>query len=177
MALWGTKDTVYSTGNVNLNVTTGALTRQSGTINWSSISPGDVVTVADDGAGVGEGVVVSIDTATGNSAQLTMTTANLPGTNFTNVGYEIRQKPKFTIGDSNYASGEIFGVDPTEVCTASTLAYGGKAAALAVPHGGWVGIKTYNDNAGNLRVKSEVLGAASTISGTDSGDDTFFKDA
>ena len=177
MALWGTKDTVYSTGNVNLNVTTGALTRQSGTINWSTISPGDVVTVADDGAGVGEGVVVSVDTATGNSDQLTMTTAKRPGTNFTNVGYEIRQKPKFTIGDSNYASGEIFGVDPTEVGTASTLAYGGKAAALAVPHGGWVGIKTYNDNAGNLRVKSEVLVAASTISGTDSGDDTFFKDA
>ena len=75
MALWGTKDTVYSTGNVNLNVTTGALTRQSGTINWSTIAAGDVVTVADDGAGVGEGVVVSIDTATGNSAQLTMTTA------------------------------------------------------------------------------------------------------
>ena len=106
-----------------------------------------------------------------------MTTANLPGTNFTDVGYEIRQKPKFTIGDSNYASGEIFGVDPTEVGTASTLSYGGKAAGLAVPHGGWVGIKTYNDNAGNLRVKSEVLVAASTIAGTDSGDDTFFKDA
>ena len=177
MALWGNKDTVYSTGNVNLNVTTGALTRQSGTINWSTIAAGDVVTVADDGAGVGEGVVVSVDTATGNSAQLTMTTANLPGTNFTNVGYEIRQKPKFTIGDSNYASGEIFGVDNTEVGTASTLSYGGKAAGLAVAHGGWVGIKTYNDNAGNLRVKSEVLVAASTISGTDSGDDTFFKDA
>ena len=142
MALWGNKDTVYSTGNVNLNVTTGALTRQSGTINWSTIAAGDVVTVADDGAGVGEGVVVSVDTATGNSAQLTMTTANLPGTNFTNVGYEIRQKPKFTIGDSNYASGEIFGVDNTEVGTASTLSYGGKAAGLAVAHGGWVGIKT-----------------------------------
>ena len=177
MALWGTKDTVYSTGNVNLNVTTGALTRQSGTINWSTISPGDVVTVADDGAGVGEGVVVSVDTATGNSAQLTMTTANLPGTNFTNVGYEIRQKPKFTIGDSNYASGEIFGVDQTDLRKNNKITYGGKAAGLAVPHGGWVGIKTYNDNAGNLRVKSEVLVAASTIAGTDSGDDTFFKDA
>ena len=31
MALWGTKDTVYSTGNVNVNVTTGVVTKQSGT--------------------------------------------------------------------------------------------------------------------------------------------------
>ena len=37
MALWGTKDTVYSTGNVNVNVTTGVVTRSGGTINWSSI--------------------------------------------------------------------------------------------------------------------------------------------
>jgi len=27
MALWGTKDTVYSTGNVNVNVTTGVVTK------------------------------------------------------------------------------------------------------------------------------------------------------
>ena len=85
-----------------------------------------------------------------------------------------RIEGKVYFGENNiYAAG----VDPTEVGTASTLAYGGKAAGLAVPHGGWVGIKTYNDNAGNLRVKSEVLVAASTIAGTDSGDDTFFKDA
>ena len=52
----------------------------------------------------------------------------------------------------------------------------GKAAGLAVAHGGWVGIKTYNDNAGNLRVKSEVLVAGSSIT-ADSTDDSFFKDA
>ena len=36
MALWGTKDTVYSTGNVNVNVTTGVVTKQSGNIAWTS---------------------------------------------------------------------------------------------------------------------------------------------
>ena len=171
MALWGNKDTVYSTGNVNLNVTTGALTRQSGTINWSTIAAGDVVTVADDGAGVGEGVVVSVDTATGNSAQLTMTTANLPGTNFTNVGYEIRQKPKFTIGDSNYASGEIFGVDAAEQAAARD-----DNSQYRPAHAGWVGITSYTDMHGNQRVKTEVLVAASTISGTDADDDTILPD-
>ena len=28
MALWGTKDLVYNTGNVNVNVTTGVVSKQ-----------------------------------------------------------------------------------------------------------------------------------------------------
>ena len=32
MSLWGTKDLVYSTGTVNLNTSTGVVTRNSGTI-------------------------------------------------------------------------------------------------------------------------------------------------
>ncbi len=97
--------TVYSTGNVNCNVTTGVVTRQSGAIAWTGVAVGDVITIADDGAGVGEGVILSIDdTGPGAGAQITITTENLPDTDFTNVGYEIRQKPKYTIHDSNYAS-------------------------------------------------------------------------
>ena len=34
---------------------------------------------------------------------------------------------------------------------------------FAVSHGGWVGILTYHDNHGNLRVKSETLVAMSGI--------------
>ena len=33
MALWGTKDTVYSTGKVNCT-TAGVLTKESGSIAW-----------------------------------------------------------------------------------------------------------------------------------------------
>ena len=36
MTLWGNKDSVYSTGNVNVNVTTGVVTKQSGSIAWTS---------------------------------------------------------------------------------------------------------------------------------------------
>ena len=90
------------------------------------------------------------------------------------MGYEIRQKPKFTIGDSNYASGEIYGVDTTEITVANAAS--GNARKYAPPHAGWVGITTYNDNAGNLRVKSEVLVAGSTIS-ADSGDDALLPDS
>ena len=169
MALWGTKDTVYSTGNVNVNVTTGVVTRQSGTINWSSIEVGQVITID----GTAEGIIESIDVATGNSAQLTIGTEYLPGTNISNKGYEIREKPKSTLGDTHYGPGEIFGVDTTEVGIANTAT--GEARKFAPAHAGWVGITTYNDHAGNLRIKSEVLVAGSSIT-ADSSDDTIFPD-
>ena len=157
MTLWGNKDTVYSTGNVNVNVTTGAVTRQSGTIAWTAangVKVGQVITVD----GTAEGVIKSIDTATGNSAQLTITTEHLPSSNISNKGYVISEKPKSTLFDSKYSAGDIFGVDEGEVGVAKTTAY-------SVTHGGWVGITSYTDQHGNLRVKTETLVAMSSISG------------
>ncbi len=172
MALWGTKDTVYSTGKVNCT-TAGVLTKQSGSINFTAnCSVGQVVTLATDGAGEGEGVILSIDSNT----QMTLTNLNLPGA-FTNVDYEVREKPIYTVSDSNYATNEIFGVDPTEQGVANAAASGSVARKLAPTHAGWVGISTYIDQHGTTRVKSETLVAASTISGTDSGDDTQFADS
>ena len=100
MALWGTKDTVYSTGNVNVNVTTGVVTKQSGSIAWTAgngVKVGQVITVD----GTAEGVIESIDSAT----QVRIGTEYLPGTNISNKGYEIREKPKSTLFDSNYGAG------------------------------------------------------------------------
>ena len=157
MTLWGNKDTVYSTGNVNVNVTTGVVTRQSGTIAWTvanGVKVGQVITVD----GTAEGVIKSIDTATGNSAQLTITTEHLPSSNISNKGYVISEKPKSTLFDSKYSAGDIFGVDEGEVGVAATTAY-------SVTHGGWVGITSYTDQHGNLRVKTETLVAMSSISG------------
>ena len=157
MTLWGNKDSVYSTGNVNVNVTTGAVTRQSGTIAWTAangVKVGQVITVD----GTAEGVIKSIDTATGNSAQLTITTEHLPSSNISNKGYVISEKPKSTLFDSKYSAGDIFGVDEGEVGVAATTTY-------SVTHGGWVGITSYTDQHGNLRVKTETLVAMSSISG------------
>ena len=167
MALWGTKDTVYSTGNVNVNVTTGVVTRQTGTINWSSIEVGQVITID----GTHEGIIESIDVATGNSAQLTIGTEYLPSTNISNKGYEIREKPKSTLFDSNYGAGEIFGVatDEQEAARDDNSQY-------RPAHAGWVGITSYTDMHGNQRVKTEVLVAGSSISG-DSTDDTILPDS
>ena len=170
MSLWGTKDTVYSTGNVNVNVTTGVVTRQSGAINWSSIEVGQVITID----GTHEGIIESIDVATGNSAQLTIGTEYLPSSNISNKTYEIREKPKSTLFDSNYGPGEIFGVDTTEQGVANAAS--GEARKYAPPHAGWVGITTYTDQHGNTRIKTETLVAGSSISG-DSTDDTILPDS
>ena len=168
MALWGTKDTVYSTGNINVNVTTGVVTKQSGSIAWTTgngLKVGQVLTVEGS-----EGVIESIDSAT----QLTIGTEYLPAANISNKTYEIREKPKSTLHDSNYASGEIYGVDTTEQGVANAAS--GNARKYAPPHAGWVGITTYNDLNGNLRVKTETLVAGSTIS-ADASDDTILPDS
>jgi hypothetical protein len=62
---------------------------------------------------------------------------------------------------------DVFGVDKNEVSLASTTKY-------AVAHSGWVGVQTYVDMHGNLRVKSEVLVAGGISTSFDANDDAFF---
>ena len=153
MTLWGNKDTVYSTGNVNVDVSTGVVTKESGSIAWTAgngVKVGQVITVD----GTAEGVIQSIDSAT----QLTITKEYLPASDISDKGYVISEKPKSTLFDSKYSAGDIFGVDEGEVGVARTTAY-------SVTHGGWVGITSYTDRHGNLRVKTETLVAMSSISG------------
>jgi hypothetical protein len=171
MALWGNKDTVYSSGKVNCT-TAGVLTKESGTVAWTSgngVKVGQVVTLATDGAGAGEGIIKSIDSAT----QITLSNLNLPGA-FSDVDYEIREKPVSTVNTTQFGISEIYGVDTTEQTVANAAS--GDARKYAPAHAGWVGITTYNDMHGNFRVKTETLVAGSTISG-DSGDDTILPDS
>ena len=157
MPLWGKKDTVYSTGNVNCT-TAGVVTKQSGSIAWTSgngVKVGQVLTLATDGAGPGQGIIKSIDSAT----QITLDPErlDLPGA-FTNVGYEIRETPKAEVRGGSFGINEIFGVDVAEAQAAREDNYQYKPA-----HSGWVGITTYNDTHGNYRVKQEVMVAMSGI--------------
>ena len=166
MALWGTKDTVYSTGNVNVNVTTGVVTKQSGSIAWTAgngVKVGQIITVD----GTAEGVIESIDSAT----QLTIGTEYLPSSNISNKTYEIREKPISTLFDTNYGVGEIFGVDAAEQAAARD-----DNSQYRPAHSGWVGITSYTDMHGNQRVKTEVLVAKSTIT-ADASDDTILPDS
>ena len=171
MSLWGTKDTVYSTGKVNCT-TAGVLTKESGSIAWTAgngIKVGQVVTLATDGSGPGQGIIKSIDSAT----QLTLSNLDLPGA-FTDVDYEIRETPVAEVKGGTFGINEVFGVDNTEITVANAAS--GNARKFAPPHSGWVGITSYTDMHGNLRVKTEVLVASSSITG-DSGDDTVLPDS
>ena len=107
MPLWGTKDTVYSTGKVNVSAA-GVVTKQSGSIAWTAgngVKVGQVVTIATDGAGPGQGVILSIDSAT----QLTL--CNLENisasSTFSNVDYEIRETPVYEVGTGRFAINEV----------------------------------------------------------------------
>ena len=163
MPLWGTKDTVYSTGKVNCT-TAGVLTKESGSIAWTAgngIKVGQVVTLATDGAGAGQGVIKSIDSAT----QLTLTNLDLPGA-FTNVDYEIRETPIAEVKGGSFAVNQVFGVS-----TAEQTETVDDSSQYHPAHSGWVGISTHMDMHGNLRVKTETL-VALNITSADQSDDT-----
>ena len=173
MPLWGTKDTVYSTGKVNCT-TAGVLTKQSGSIAWTAgngIKVGQVVTLATDGAGPGQGIIKSIDSNT----QLTLDPERLDNisasSTFSDVDYEIRETPIAEVKGGSFAVNQIFGVS-----TAEQTETVDDSSQYHPAHSGWVGITTHMDMHGNLRVKTEVLVANSTISG-DSTDDTILPDS
>ena len=172
MPLWGKKDTVYSTGKVNCT-TAGVVTKQSGSINWNAndVAVGQVFTLATDGAGPGQGIIKSIDSNT----QITLDPErlDLPGA-FTNVDYEIRETPKYEVRGGSFGINGIFGVDVAEAQAARDDNSQYKPA-----HSGWVGITTYNDTHGNLRVKTETLvaGGGDGFIEADSTDDTILPDS
>ena len=176
MPLWGKKDTVYSTGKVNVSAA-GVVTKQSGSIAWTSgngVKVGQVVTIATDGAGPGQGIIKSIDSAT----QITLDSERLDNisssSTFSDVDYEIRETPKAEVRGGSFGINEIYGVDVAEAQAAREDNSQYKPA-----HSGWVGITTYNDTHGNLRVKTETLvaGGGDGFIEADSTDDTILPDS
>jgi hypothetical protein len=159
MALWGNNDAVGSEGTVSLNYSTGVVTGSGTTFgNTGAAQEGDVIRFGDTNVYIGDAVIVSIASTT----SLTIgSTAGLSGVAVAATNYTVSQLPKSSVLDSNLSQTNtdkdvfIYGID--EAGTESTTTY-------KVAHGGWVGVTTYNDTDGNLRVKSEVLVAMSGIS-------------
>ena len=164
MALWGNKDTVYSTGQVTTITSAGVVTG-SGT-DWTTgngVVPGLVITLGANGSGV----IKSVDSTT----QVTLhSAAGITAGSGLTLSYNISEQPVYLPTDSNYEGNEIYGIDTTEVGVAATTAY-------AVTHGGWVAIgATYADSNGRTRYKHEVLVASGSIT-ADAADDTVLPDA
>lgn len=156
MALWGKADSIFSPGTVTVDYANKTITG-SGT-SFTNASAGSVITIGVGGT-YGEAVISGI---TSNTVISIATTQYLSGAAISGIGYTISQKPVYTLEDSNYSrsstssSNYIMGADIGEVEANATTEY-------ALTHAGWVGIKTYVDAAGNLRVKSETLVAFSGI--------------
>ena len=156
MALWGNNDAVGSAGTVILAYETGVLTGAGTSFGIAGgCSVGDVIRIT----GVGDAVVVSI----ANSENLTIgSTAGLSGAEVAGAEFTVSQLPKYTILDSarsevnsDYDS-FVYGVAAGGADSAAGTAYD-------LDHTGWVGVTTYVDNEGNLRVKKETLVAMSGI--------------
>ena len=181
MALWGNNDSVYSDGTIAVNLGTNTVTGTVGVVTFSTagIKTGDVITVGT-GATYGYAIITGFTSTTLSIANTANFVSGLT-TVVAGAAYNISEEPVYTLGDSIYRAPEskttgfstspvftgVFGVDQVEVGVAATTAY-------AVAHSGWVGIMTYVDTHGNLRVKSEVLVAGGILTTTDAPDDGLF---
>jgi hypothetical protein len=175
MALWGNLDAKGSGGTVSLDYSTLVVTGTGTTFGQvGAAATGDVIRFGDtNGVYFGDSVIVGVT----SDRQLSVaSTSNLSGTAIASTTFSISQLPKFTTLNSHYKAGVstnydalVYGVDPNEAEVSTSTTYD-------VTHAGWVGVTTYLDWEGNLRVKSEVFVAMSSIEG-DAADDNVFPDA
>jgi len=186
MALWGNSDSIYSPGTVTVRYSDGRITGAGTSFTAVGITTGAVITIGAGGT-FGEGVIKSV---TNNTELYIATSRYLSGSTIAGASYAISQKPKFTMFDPSYAgitttsagqSTAVYGVDEFEAQTQAETS----GTKYKLSHSGWVGIHTYMDADGNLRVKSEVLVAMSGITSNtaatystpgDAADDTVFPD-
>jgi len=164
MALWGNNDAVGSGGTVSLNYATGAVTGGGTTFGQTGAAQeGDVIRFGDrNGTYFGDAVIVSI---AGTQSLTIGSTAGLSGAAIASTSFFVSQLPKSTIVDSHYSESATLANDFDSLVygTNGTTAEAELGTQYELTHGGWVGVTTYNDNEGNLRVKKETLVAMSGI--------------
>jgi hypothetical protein len=184
MSLWGNKDSFSSglTGTITINLSTEVVTGSGTTFVTAGISTGDILVVGV-GATYGQAVITGVTSATQLSIGSTQFLIPLAGA-ITGAAYTVTQKPKYTLEDGQYFAPDVksnrfstvVGVSTIEATVAAGRTVGGKNAAYAVAHAGWVGITTYVDNHGNFRVKAETLVAGSSII-NDANDDSRYPES
>ena len=168
MALWGRDDNLTSNGTVWLNYSTGIVTATG-----TGFTDADVGKVLRFGVRGGDGVyfgdgVISKRTST---TQVTIaSTEGLSGVAIAGTDYYLSELPSYTTGDSSYSEKNsgydkiIYGVS-----TADSQTYDGSTGKYRTGGSGWVGVTTYVDMHGNLRVKSEILVAMGGDAGISTG--------
>ncbi len=157
MALWGSNDNITTFGTIAVSGTTVTGT---GTTFSTDVSVGQVIRVGARG-GVGTHYGAAVITGITSDRVLTIdTTDGLSATSIATTSYYVTELPKSSVLDSVYQEGRS---------DADSLVYGTANAdhggtAYDLDHAGWVGVTTYIDMHGALRVKKETLVAMSGIS-------------
>ena len=160
MALWGNNDNVTSAGTVGLNYTTGVVTGNGTAFGAAgSAQVGDVIRFTKSGTYFGDAVIKEITSATSLKIN---STAGLSGAAISGSDFTISQLPKYTIVDAKYSEGTS-GTDDSRVYGVDKDAVGRTADTVYEADAGWVGVTTYMDMHGTLRVKKETLVAMSGI--------------
>ena len=171
MALWGNKDNVLNGGTVALNYSTGVVTGTGtsfGTTNYAQV--GDIIRFGYRGNSLGsktggtffgDAVIKSIASTT----SLTIaSTTGLSGAAIAATTFHVTQHPKYTLDNNTYSmNSNITSGDNVVYGTNATISGNVGTSGYEKSDAGWVGITTYNDNSGTLRVKREVLVAMSGI--------------
>jgi hypothetical protein len=163
MALWGNNDNKGSGGKVSLNYTTREVTGTGTTFGQvGAASTGDVIRFGIRGGGgtyFGDAVIVGIASTT----SLTIgSTSGLSGASIASTDFYISELPIYTVGDSTYSEA-AYGTNDKLVYGISTSSQYVAVGYSGFAHQGWVGVTTYVDMHGRLRVKSETLVAMSGI--------------
>ena len=161
MALWGNDDNITTFGTVSLSGNTVTVT---GTTFSTDVSVGQVIRFGVRG---GVGTYYGDATIVGVTSDLILTIGSTAGLSPDLFGagstsYYVSELPKYTVLDSKYSENTAYGVEDSLVYGTATADHDGTQYDLA--HAGWVGVTTYIDMHGNLRVKSETLVAMSGIS-------------
>ena len=164
MALWGDNDAVTANGTVSLDYETKMVTG-AGTNFGEEGGPkeGDVIRIGTSVGGadyIGDADIAVIYSPT---SLMIAHTCGLSGAEIAGATYQVSELPLSSVLDVTYSESEsgtatknVYGIGVSEVGAAATTAF-------EVPHAGWVGVLTYIDSSGELRVKSEVLVAGSHV--------------
>ncbi len=173
MALWGKSESIYNSGTITINFSDKQIKKSGGTVDFvtAGIKTGDIFTVGTAGS-IGSAVVSSIIGVNTVTIASTADFVDLGSNEITGQSYFVSEKPKYTLDDPKFNPPEIKntgfstspvtinvnGVTTSEASEAISAGFGSFAQ-----HAGWVGVTTYIDTHGNLRVKSETLVASSSI--------------
>ena len=167
MSLWGNNDNLESSGTVSLDYSTKVVTGTGTTFGTVGFGvTGDVIRFGVRGGGgtyFGDAVIASITSATSITIG---STAGLSGAAISGAQYKLSELPSSTVGDFSFSENTknsgydkiVYGISST-----TSNAYDGVNSAFRTSGAGWVGVTTYLNHDGTLRVKSEVLVAASGI--------------